>query len=256
MTAKTSDSANCRSWLTPEALVFSAVSTASTIALLRFYKTYLRRIPSTDHLKPDTFRHRSLFGYVTRVGDGDNFHFFHTPGGRWLGWGWLPNRKVGKMKKLRGQTLHVRIAGVDAPEMAHFGRPAQPYGQDALDWLQATLLHRYVRIRPYRRDQYERIVCGVTFWRWGFLRRDLGLAMIRNGLATVYEAKFGSEFGSKEIEYRKAESRARERKVGMWHKPGLVRKILGEKGRELESPREYKTRMAKLDKENAKAGAR
>lgn len=43
-------------------------------------------------MAPGSFRKRSIFGQVTRVGDGDNFHLYHTPGGRLTGWGWL--RKV------------------------------------------------------------------------------------------------------------------------------------------------------------------
>jgi hypothetical protein len=39
-----------------------------------------------------------LFGTVTRVGDADNFHLFHTPGGRLAGWGWLPGRKIPEKK--------------------------------------------------------------------------------------------------------------------------------------------------------------
>lgn len=38
------------------------------------------------------------------VGDADNFRFYHTPGGRWLGWGWLRNVKEGR-KELKGQTV-------------------------------------------------------------------------------------------------------------------------------------------------------
>lgn len=28
------------------------------------------------------------------MGDGDGFRLFHTPGGRMLGWGWFPGRKI------------------------------------------------------------------------------------------------------------------------------------------------------------------
>jgi len=184
---------------------------------------------------------------VTSVGDADNFRLFHTPGGRLTGWGWLPGRRVHDDKKwLKDKTVHVRIAGVDAPELAHFGREAQPYSQEALDFLKAHVLHRHVRARPYRKDQYERVVCGVTLRRWLFFRTDLGLEMLKAGMATVYEAKFGSEFGELEERYRAAEKRARERKVGMWQKPGFVGKMLGRKDA-FESPRQYKERMKKED---------
>jgi hypothetical protein len=78
----------------PATIGTSLALTACTVAFLRFYKSYLRRIPTVNHIKPDYFRRRSLFGQVTSVGDADNFRLFHTPGGRIAGWGWLPWKKV------------------------------------------------------------------------------------------------------------------------------------------------------------------
>lgn len=237
-----------------QTIFFCAVTSATTLVLFSAYKTYLRRIPGADYLKPSFFRRRSLFGYVTSVGDGDNFRFFHTPGGRIMGWGWL--RQIGQKKKngkrrIGGTegTLHVRIAGVDAPELAHFGRPSQPHSQEALDWLRYFVLQRHVRVYPYRRDQYDRIVCSVVRRRFFFFKQDVGLQMIKRGLATVYEAKFGSEFGGNEEKYREAEAKAKNKKVGMWQEPGLVSKMLGKTKEPLESPREYKTRMTKNESE-------
>lgn len=64
--------------------------------------------------------------------------------------------------------------------------------------------------------------------------------MLKRGFATVYEAKTGVEFGNKEREarYREAETRAKNRKQGLW-------KDFWRKGgkNDFESPREYKTRM-------------
>lgn len=78
----------------PATIGTSLALTASTVALLRFYKSYLRRIPTVNHIKPGYFRRRSLFGQVTSVGDADNFRLFHTPGGKIAGWGWIPWKKV------------------------------------------------------------------------------------------------------------------------------------------------------------------
>lgn len=169
-----------------------------------------------------------------------------------MGWGWVPRRKVQDMteKAVKGRTMHVRIAGIDAPELAHFGRPAQPYSQEAIDWLRAFVLHSYVRVYPYRQDQYNRVVCSVSKRRWFFFKSDVGLNMLKRGLATVYEAKFGSEFGNREEEYRAAEETAKNRKVGMWQDPGLVGRMLGQKKGSVESPREYKTRMAEHEKKS------
>lgn len=152
---------------------------------------------------------------------------------------------------LTSSKIHVRIAGVDAPELAHFGRPAQPYSNEALAWLTSYLLHRRVRVYIYRRDQYDRVVATVFVRRW-LLRRDVGLEMLKAGLATVYEAKFGSEFGAFEKQYREAEERAKKAKVGMWSEPSLINRLLGGTSKPLESPRDYKTRMAALEKEAPK----
>ena len=132
----------------------------------------------------------------------------------------------------RGQ-IHIRLAGIDAPELAHFGRPSQPFSQEALDWLTDYIMHRRIRAYIYKKDQYDRAVATV-FVRRGLLRRDVGLQMLRTGLATVYEAKSGAEFGELEEEYRRAEDWAKARKRGMW----------GGKSGKFESPRDYKTRMA------------
>lgn len=138
--------------------------------------------------------------------------------------------------------IHIRIAGIDAPEMAHFGRPAQPYSQEAYDWLKNYILNRRVRAYIYRRDQYDRVVASV-FVRHGLFSRDVGLEMLKSGLATVYEAKTGSEFGDLEQKYRDAEAKAKEGGVGMWTQPSVLGRFFSKPKEKLESPREYKDRM-------------
>ena len=82
----------------------TVLSTVTALALFRLYGNYLRRIPGTAYIKPTFFRRRSLFGKVTSVGDGDNFHMFHMPGGRIAGWGWA--RRVPSAKgELRNRTV-------------------------------------------------------------------------------------------------------------------------------------------------------
>lgn len=59
---------------------------------------------------------------------------------------------------LKNQTLSIRIAGVDAPEMAHFGNPAQPHAKESFDWLVKEVTGKVVRCQLLRKDQYNRIV--------------------------------------------------------------------------------------------------
>lgn len=138
--------------------------------------------------------------------------------------------------------IHIRLAGIDAPERAHFGRPEQPFSRDAHAWLTSYLLNRRIRASIYRQDQYHRVVGSVYVRRAfdfpPFRRRDVSYEMLRRGLATVYEGKVGAEFGGKAMEqkYRRAEWWAKARSKGLWKN---YRRI----GSDWESPRDYKMRM-------------
>lgn len=141
---------------------------------------------------------------------------------------------------------------MDAPELAHWGREAQPYSKEAMEWLTAYISNGRVRAHIFRRDQYDRVVAQVTVRKW-LRKRDVGLEMLRCGLATVYEAKSGSEFGTSEQKYRDAQKKAEEQKVGMWSKPSLLGRLRGESAQKAETPREYKQRHTAADKQK-KAG--
>ncbi|KAF3911154.1 hypothetical protein AA313_de0208444 [Arthrobotrys entomopaga] len=222
-------------------LLPSLATATTTITLIYFYRNFLKRYPDSNSIPPHFFRRKGLYGKVVSVGDADNFRIYHTPGGKWAGWGWLPGRKVPESRKeLKGQTIHVRIAGIDAPEGAHFGKPSQPHSSESLTYLTNLLASQNVRAHLLRRDQYERIVCSVTMKRKGILghlgfKQDVGLVMLKDGIAQVYEGTYGVEFGKREGmegKYRAAEEDARARKVGIW----------GLKGK-YESPGQYKARF-------------
>ncbi|KAJ5403670.1 hypothetical protein N7509_003541 [Penicillium cosmopolitanum] len=228
----------------PRTLIPTVLLTSGILFGLRFHRRYLRRIPDAPSISPSFLRRRSVFGKVTSVGDGDNFRIFHTPGGRIAGWGWLPWKKVPTNKKeLKDNTIHIRLAGVDAPELAHFGRPEQPFARETHAWLTEYLSNRRVRASVYKQDQYNRVVASVFVRRAfdfpPFRRRDVSYEMLRRGLATVYEAKVGAEYGGDAMEkkYRRAEWWAKRRSKGLWK----------DIGPDWESPREYKTRMGKSD---------
>lgn len=210
----------------PEAFIL----TSASLGLIWFYKTWMRRIPQAANVKPGYFRHRSIYGRVTSVGDADGLRIYHTPGGKLLGWGWL--RSIpSKPKDLKDNTISIRLAGVDAPELAHFGRPAQPFGEEAQTWLKSYVLNKNVRAYVHRRDQYERIVATVYIWKW-FLNRDVGMQMLKRGLAVVYEGKTGAEFGGSEEKYHRTESLAKLLKKGLWSGSAAT----------MESPGTYKAR--------------
>jgi endonuclease YncB( thermonuclease family) len=61
--------------------------------------------------------------------------------------------------------------------------------------------------------------------------------MLKAGLATVYEAKSGAEFGKLEDKYRSTEAWAKQKRIGIW----------SGNQKDFESPRDYKTRVNNLD---------
>jgi endonuclease YncB( thermonuclease family) len=61
-------------------------------------------------------------------------------------------------KELTNNTLHIRLAGIDAPESSAFGMPKQPGSEEAKRWLSSRILHQPVLVKLHRRDQYQRLV--------------------------------------------------------------------------------------------------
>ncbi|CCE65047.1 hypothetical protein TPHA_0J02270 [Tetrapisispora phaffii CBS 4417] len=75
-------------------ITLSCLISGSTFGAYFCYNRYLRQISKATDIPIGIFRKRWLYGKVTAVGDGDNFHFYHTPGGVLGGWGWI--RRVPK----------------------------------------------------------------------------------------------------------------------------------------------------------------
>lgn len=123
----------------------------------------------------------------------------------------MRDRALGVVKK----TINVRLAGIDAPEMGHFGWHAQPYSKEAQQWLENYTKGRRVTLTLHRMDQYGRAVATVHIRRWGILRRNVSLAMVRAGYATVYHNS-GAQYGGIKDELMEAEAWARKKKLGMW----------------------------------------
>ncbi|KAK4048566.1 Scaffold-type E3 ligase [Microbotryomycetes sp. JL201] len=189
------------------------VATATGITLATAYAAwsrFMRRIPNVDALTQSYLDGRKLRGVVTSVGDADNFRFYHKP---LLSLGKVPTSRA----ELKDQTIHVRLAGVDAPELAHFGQPAQPFSAEALDKQALTeLVHkRVVHVRLYRKDRYGRVV-GMAFvrrppWPW---RVNVSEQMLKAGLATVY-TQGGAEYAGLLSRFEKLEAIAKSRRPDM-----------------------------------------
>ncbi|KAK7439068.1 putative endonuclease lcl3 [Stygiomarasmius scandens] len=180
---------------------------------------YFQRIQNSNWITPQIFaQKRWIQGVVTDVGDADNFRLYHTPS---------PFTRVPcDPKELKDQTIHIRMAGIDAPEAG------QPSAGESLAWLKKRLLGKTIYCQPLRRDRYSRTVSNVATQRtFSSKMTDVCLEMLKAGWAVTYD-QHGAEYGpgGKEV-YLKAETKAKAKRKGMWAK-----------GADIETPAEYKRR--------------
>jgi micrococcal nuclease len=119
---------------------------------------------------------------VTRVVDGDTIHV-----------------------TLAGRDERVRFIGIDTPEVAHEGRPAECFGDRAADETRARLAGRSVRLAfdVRLRDRFGRLLAYVYDDR-GLVN----LALVRGGFAVVLtvppDTRMAADFGRAEDEARRA----------------------------------------------------
>jgi endonuclease YncB( thermonuclease family) len=117
----------------------------------------------------------------------------------------------GDMKRVQQglQRLTVRLACIDAPEMAQ-----APYGAQARSYLQTRLqVGSTVTLIPQTIDRYDRTVAEVI----GEI--NLGLAMVEDGKAFAYR-KYLAQCDARE--YLEAEFRASRHRYGVWQVPGGI----------------------------------
>jgi endonuclease YncB( thermonuclease family) len=104
----------------------------------------------------------------------------------------------------------IRFCGIDAPEIAHRGKPAQPYGKEATDLVKRLLSRGQVKVVPVESDRYGRTVAelfvGNTFINAEIVKAGFG-----------YEYKQYSKKCPNRLQIRSAEAIAQKNKVGVWN---------------------------------------
>jgi micrococcal nuclease len=119
--------------------------------------------------------------------------------------------------------IPVRLIGIDAPETpTRKNQTGQPFNQRSKKHLSTLVLNQVVEIKSYGFDGDGRML-GEVFGK----DRNINLAMVKAGLAEVYQGKPtpGLDMGL----YWKAEEDARKANRGMW--------VLGDK---YVSPRDWR----------------
>lgn len=135
-----------------------------------------------------------------------------------------PQRIYRVQRVIDGDTLllaggqRVRLLGIDTPELARGGRPAEPWSAEARDFLDAALADRRVSFEFDREshDKYGRRLV-YAYHQGRLLNEDI----IRAGFSRA-ETRFPYH-ESKKIRFRQAEREAREQRRGLWSEAAPAR---------------------------------
>jgi len=149
-----------------------------------------------------------LRGRVVSVSDGDTLRFLHAPT-------WFHPSKVRDGEKGSEVALPVRICTIDTPETAKFGKPGQPFGEEAKEKLKSMTEGKIVRVKLLQKDQYSRAVAEVRTGFWP-LYKYMDEQMLKAGLAEVYQGS-GAVYGRKGLEgYLSMQEKSKKKKKGIW----------------------------------------
>lgn len=150
----------------------------------------------------------TLKGIVTKVGDGDGFKMVHTPFFR-----------SSDVKNIPSNSI--RLAGIDAPEVRCFDKPAQPLATEAKDYLKNMILNKQIYVKVIKLDLYKRALV-IAYVKKNMLQwTNINLEIIKSGYACVFDSRYGS-FGGMETGFRDAEKAAKSNKLGIWKIDGFT----------------------------------
>ncbi len=107
----------------------------------------------------------------------------------------------------------LRLIGINAPELAHDNRPAQPLGHDAKTALSRLLAQTHNRINleygSERQDKYQRTLAYVYLADG----RSLQAGLLESGMATAFTTPPNDDHGDC---YRSVEQVAIQQRRGVW----------------------------------------
>jgi endonuclease YncB( thermonuclease family) len=103
------------------------------------------------------------------------------------------------------QLLRIRVAWIDAPEMG------QAFGYRAKQAMSELVFGKEVELRPHTIDRYGRTVAMVFVDG-----RDVGLELIKEGLAWAYDHYLPEASPEIQAQYPAAETAARGSQLGLW----------------------------------------
>lgn len=150
-------------------------------------------------------------GVVVHVVDGDTVRIRHMT--TWFS----DSTFVGPLSQ---NTIIVRLAAVDAPELGKGNKSGQPFAEEAANFVSANLKGKKVCIKLLAKDQYGRVLGRVTYRKSGMFifrssKRDISEQLLKKGLAVVYRGG-GARYDGGVDQWNQLEQLAVEKKRGMW----------------------------------------
>ena len=111
-----------------------------------------------------------------------------------------------------GESVHVRLIGIDTPEVAHDGSPSECYGRRASELTRALALGRDVELEQGREahDRYGRLLAYVRVVGGP---DDLEAEILRRGAARTLAIRPNTD---RAAAYSALASEARRAGVGLW----------------------------------------
>eukprot|EP00300_Choanocystis_sp_HF-7_P023345 c2349_g1_i1.p1 GENE.c2349_g1_i1~~c2349_g1_i1.p1 ORF type:complete len:242 (+),score=27.06 c2349_g1_i1:28-753(+) len=194
----------------------------------------MRRFLVVNDIPNHFFAHeRKIKGRVVSVTDGDTLRLRHAPSLNLFG------PSVSKDASFTDTTLQIRLAGIDTPETAKFGKEGQPLADTAKKRLTDLVLGKVICVQLLSKDQYSRAV-GEVYVRPIELPlvprlRNAANVMLSEGLGVVYQQS-GAVYGQgykgekRKQELLNIEGEAKNAKRGIWAIEG-------------ETPAQFKARM-------------
>lgn len=158
-------------------------------------------------------KQREFYAIVIKVTDGDTYRVRHSLS--------RSSSSLPFTGKLSEHTIAVRIAAVDTPEVAKFGKPEQPFSQEAKEFATRKLLGKRVVVKVLSRDHYGRLIGIVKYkddsYFPSFLCRNKNMSeqLLRKGFAAVYRQQ-GAQYDGTIDRWNKVEAEAIRGRKGMW----------------------------------------
>ena len=174
--------------------------------------TVLSPYSTVDSIPSSYFSEKKVVsGTVVKVIDGDTFRLRHTP------FFFSSNKFIGGLKD---NTIIVRIAAVDTPEIAKYGKPGQKYGKEAADFTKRAILGKSVSLKLLSKDKYNRAL-GIVKYKDGFVEKDLSAELLSHGLAVVYRQS-GAQYDGGIDRWNVLEANAKASKLGIWSEKNVI----------------------------------